>query len=102
VVTPLAPGSSVAATGGGAAMTAGVGKAASVGALSAPRTWLTAAAVSGSTAPSPGVWNPGPISGPAAAPLMPVAGIPGRGAGGYAPPSRPGLRTIVRMRSAGG
>ena len=101
VTTPPAPGSSVAATGGGAAPTASLGTAASVGGLSAPRTWLAAASAPGPAAPAPGVWTPAPISGPAAVPMMPVASMPGRGAGSYVPASRPGLRSIVRMRSSG-
>jgi PPE-repeat protein len=92
--------SAVTGTVGGAAMSAGVSKAAAVGALSAPRSWLAAAAVGGSTAPAPGGWSAAPISDPPIMPVMPVAGMAGRGAGGYSPASRPGARTIVRMRSA--
>jgi PPE-repeat protein len=102
VVTPPAPGSLVAATFGGAVPTASVGKAAAVGGLSAPRTWLAASSVGGTAAPAPGVWSPAPISGPAVVPVMPVLSMPGRGAGSYAPASRPGLRSIVRTRSSGG
>jgi PPE-repeat protein len=95
-------GPSVTGTVGGAAMSASAGKAAAVGALSAPRSWLAAASVGGNTAPAAGGWTAAPISEPPAMPMMPVASMAGRGAGGYTPASRTGARSIVRMRSSGG
>jgi PPE-repeat protein len=99
VGTSLSAGPSVPGTAGGAAMTAAVGKAASIGTLSVPRGWAAAAPSSGSALPSPGGWDPAPVSGPAGVPVMPVAGMAGRGAGRFAAVSRVTLRPSVIPRS---
>jgi PPE-repeat protein len=99
VGTSLSAGSSVPGTGGGAAMSAAVGKAASIGALSVPRGWAAAAPSTGSAIASPGGWDPAPVSGPAAVPVMPVAGMAARGAGRFAAVSRVTLRPSVIPRS---
>jgi PPE-repeat protein len=99
VGTSISQGSSVPGTGGGAAMSAGVGKAASIGALSVPRGWAAAAPSTGSALPSPGSWDPEPVSGPAGMSVMPVAGTAARGAGRFAAVSRVTLRPSVIPRS---
>jgi PPE-repeat protein len=85
---------------GRVAVTAGAGKAAAVGALSTPRSWFTAVSVGGSAAPAPGAWSAAPISATPAVPMMPTASTAGHGVDGYVPVSRPGVRTVVRMRSS--
>lgn len=82
------------------AVTAGAGKAAAVGALSAPRSWFTAGSVSGSAASAPGGWSAAAISATPAVPMMPVTSTARHRVDSYVPPSRSGLRTIVRMRSS--
>jgi PPE-repeat protein len=93
----LAPATGIASR---IAVTAVAGKAAAVGALSAPRSWLTAGSVSGSAAPAPGGWSTAPITTTPAVPMMPVTSTPGRGVDSYVAASSPGPRTIVRMRSS--
>jgi PPE-repeat protein len=99
VGTSLSAGPSVPGTAGGAAMTAAVGKAASVGALSVPRSWTAAAPETTSAIASPGAWDPAPVSGPAGVPVMPVAGMAARGAGRFAAVSRVTPRPSVIPRS---
>lgn len=99
VGTSLSAGPSVPGTAGGAAMTAAVGKAASIGALSVPRSWTAAAPETTSAIASPGAWEPAPVSGPAGVPVMPVAGMAARGAGRFAAVSRVTLRPKVIPRS---
>ena len=99
VGTSLSAGPSVPGTAGGAAMTAAVGKAASIAALSVPRSWTAAAPETTSAIASPGAWDPAPVSGPAGVPVMPVAGMAARGAGRFAAVSRATLRPSVIPRS---
>jgi PPE-repeat protein len=79
---------------GGPAVTAGLGRAASIGALSVPQSWAAAVPTMSSAAtalPGSGGWNTLPVSGPAGpagVPVMPITGMAGRGAGGLADASR--------------
>lgn len=82
------------------AMTAHVGTASKVGALSTPGGWQTAASVSGSAAPALGAWSAAPISPTPAVPMMPTTRGAGPGIGSYVASSRPGLSTVIRMRSS--
>lgn len=82
------------------AMTAQVGKASMVGALSTPGRWQAVAAATGSAAPAPGAWSVAPISATPAVPMMPTFAATGQDSGGYIASSRPGLRTVIRMRSS--
>ena len=99
VGTSLSAGPSVPGTAGGAAMSAAVGKATSIGALSVPRSWAAAAPETTSAIASPGAWDPAPVSGPAGVPVMPVAGMAARGPGRFAALSRVTLRPSVIPRS---
>jgi PPE-repeat protein len=93
------PGWSVPVSSGGAAMSAAVGKAASVGALSVPRSWGAAVPETASAIASPGGWGPQPVSGAMGVPVMPVAGMAARGAGRAAYAARVTLRPSVIPRS---
>jgi PPE-repeat protein len=86
--------------GSGAAMSAGMGRGVSIGALSAPPSWLTAPTESSVAAGLPSTsWHAPPLSepagvGPAGMPVIPLAGSAGRGVGGPAA-SRFELRSNV-------
>jgi PPE-repeat protein len=99
VGTAVSPGWSVPVSSGGAAMSAAVGKAASVGALSVPRSWGAAVPETASAIASPGGWGPQPVSGAVGVPVMPVAAMAARGAGRAAYAARVTLRPSVIPRS---
>jgi PPE-repeat protein len=99
VGTAVPPGWSVPVSSGGAAMSAAAGKAASVGALSVPRSWGAAVPETASAIASPGGWGPQPVSGATGVPVMPVAGMAARGAGRAAYAARVTLRPSVIPRS---
>ncbi len=105
-VTPLAGAAaaegalvnSVAPTGLGGALTAGLGEASSVGGLSVPASWsaATPATLASSTAPLEGSGWTAPAEGApvSAMPGMPGAAAAAKGAGAYAGP-RYGFKPIV-------
>ncbi len=92
------------AGGSGAALSAGLGRGVSIGALSVPHAWLTVPATSPVAAELPSAgWTAAPFTGsagvgPAGLPLMPLANMAGRGVGGPAA-SRFELRSSVVPRS---
>jgi hypothetical protein len=98
--------SGLAGEGSGAAMSAGMGRGLSIGALSVPQAWAAAPTAS-SVATELQSWKVMPLSesahiGPAGMPLMPLAGMPGRNTAGAAA-SRFELRaSVVGHSPAGG
>jgi len=100
-----AAGSPGLGAGGGAAVSAGLGRGVSIVALSVPHAWLTAPATGSMAAQLPTAgWTAAPAAvhpaavGPTGLPLMPLAGMAGRGVGGAAA-SRFELRASVVPRS---
>ncbi len=89
--------------GSGAALSAAMGRGMSIGALSVPQAWIATPTASPIAAALPSTgWNAAPIGsadlGTAGMPLMPLASMAGRGAGGPAA-SRFELRPSVVPRS---
>lgn len=82
-------------TGSGSGVAAGLGRAASIGALSVPQSWAATVPATNSVAAalptSPGGFNAVPVSGPAGpagVPVMPITGMAGHGAGRLADAAR--------------
>ncbi|QUR66958.1 PPE family protein [Mycobacterium spongiae] len=92
---------------GDVALSAGVGRGLSIGALSVPPSWLTTPAGSLGAELSRGTWSAAPLSGsagatPAGMPFMPIGNMAGRGMSGAAA-SRFELRSgVVPHTPAGG
>ncbi|WP_116376033.1 PPE family protein [Mycobacterium sp. MFM001] len=95
-------GSTPALSAGGA-VSAGIGKAVSIGPLSAPQAWTaipSAASQSAAVVPAGGV-SAAPASTPAGMPLMPITNMAGRVAGGTTPQYDMRPTVIPRSPSAG-